>query len=192
MYKHPGLYQKQNEYGLGTYTKSFIPSGTIILKERPHNLTHITKDDPTYIFQLIKHLLATRKKEFLSMVPESVEKGEDYNNIRYYHETFLPELSEDEMKVYYTKYKRNAFKFGVNPGFLFYGTRLNHSCDPNVKYSPCDKNIQMVFETTRDIEPNEEVFDSYINYNEPKTIRQRELLRRYGFTCGCKKCLDET
>ena len=50
----------------------------------------------------------------------------------------------------------------------------------------------MVFETTRDIEPNEEVFDSYINYNEPKTIRQRELLRRYGFTCGCKKCLDET
>jgi hypothetical protein len=189
-YVHPSLYQKQNDYGLGTYTKSFIPENTIIIKEKPHNLTHITNEDPHYIILLIKHLLKNNPKEFLSIVPTNIDdqirESVNYDTIKEGHQTHLPELSEDDMKLYYTKYRRNAFKFGNNPGFLFYGTRLNHSCEPNVSYYP--SNEVMIFKTKRDIHPEEEIFDSYINYNQPKMVRQSDLKRRYGFDCGCTKC----
>ena len=192
-YTHPSLYQKQNDYGLGTYTKSFIPENTVIIKEKPHNLTHVTNNDPHYIIQLIKHLLKNNPKEFLSIVQKNIDdhirESVNYDTIKEGHLEHLPELSEDEIKLYYTKYRRNAFKFGDNPGFLFYGTRLNHSCEPNVSYYP--SNEVMIFKTKRDIHPEEEILDSYINYNQPKMVRQSELKRRYGFDCGCTKCNAE-
>jgi hypothetical protein len=191
LFKHKNIYQKEGTYGMSTYTNKFIPKDTIIIKEIPHNLTTTSKHDPDYVFKLIKHILDTFPNEYISMVPTKLDHTTviDYSTIQHQHRQYLPELSEDQMKLYYMKYRRNAFGFGENPGILFYGTRLNHSCEPNVRYHK-EKNA-MVFKTTRDIQPNEEIFDSYINYMEPREFRQRELLRRYGFECKCTKCNRE-
>jgi hypothetical protein len=191
LFKHKNIYQKEGTYGMSTYTNKFIPKDTIIIKEIPHNLTNTSKNDPDYVFKLIKHILDTFPNEYISMVPTNLDDTTiiDYSTIQNQHRQYLPKLSEDQMKLYYMKYRRNAFGFGENPGILFYGTRLNHSCEPNVRYQK-EKNA-MVFKTTRDIQPNEEIFDSYINYMEPREFRQRELLRRYGFECRCTKCNRE-
>lgn len=191
LFKHKNIYQKEGTYGMSTYTNKFIPKDTIIIKEIPHNLSNTSKNDPDYVFKLIKHILDTFPNEYISMVPTKLDHTTiiDYSTIRNQHLQYLPKLSEDQMKLYYMKYRRNAFGFGENPGILFYGTRLNHSCEPNVRYQK-EKNA-MVFKTTRDIQPNEEIFDSYINYMEPREFRQRELLRRYGFECKCTKCNRE-
>jgi len=49
----------------------------------------------------------------------------------------------------------------------------------------------MVFETKRDIQPGEELFDSYITCDVPREERQKTLKDRYGFDCGCTRCLQE-
>lgn len=187
-FAHPHIFQKPNAYGIGTYARKPIPKGTIIIKERPHNIATITRDDPDYIFTLIKHLLQHKRDEFTSLVPLKLDNVTTfkYPDIQTMHEKHLPHLSQDDALLYYTKYKRNAFRFGENPGILFYATRLNHSCNPNVSY--VKDNDHMVFTTTRNLSANDEIFDSYINPNLTTSERKSVLHSRYGFHCGCEKC----
>lgn len=189
LYKHPAIYQKEGKYGMSTFSKKNIPTGTIIIKELPNNIPDEKDDD--YPFKLIKHLLENKKEDFLNMVPNELDEtmNVDYNTIRDRHMKYLPELSEDLAKLYYMKYRRNAFGFGNNPAILFYATKLNHSCNPHVTYH---KNGNcMEFETIRPIRANEEIFDSYVNTHSPKQYRQDDLLRRYGFQCNCDKCAND-
>jgi SET domain-containing protein len=87
------------------------------------------------------------------------------------------------------KLKRNMFKFYNTPGICFIATRMNHSCDPNITYRVVGN--ELVFKTLKPIKKNEELFDSYIDYNLPKKERQDLLLKRYGFHCTCTKCMNE-
>lgn len=186
-YVYPHIYQKRGDYGMGTYTKKSIPEGTIIIKELPHNID--AENDDEYKYKLIRHLLDTQRDKFMDLVP--LENEDDANDIYDYekHMKFFPELSEDLMKLYYLKYKRNAFSFDNQPCILFFSTKLNHSCESNCRYYR-DKD-RMIFETKRDIKPGEELFDSYISCNVPREERQKLLKSRYGFDCACSKCIQE-
>jgi SET domain-containing protein len=84
---------------------------------------------------------------------------------------------------------RNWFTYDDKAVILFYGTKLNHSCNPNIKYMK-EGNV-MVFRTKRPIQPGEELFDSYINCQMCKADRQSKLKRCYGFDCQCDKCNHE-
>ncbi len=189
---HPALYQKQGAYGMSTYSRQKIPVGTVIIREQINNISDLTKDSPDYQFALIAKLLETNKTNFMNLVPSKLDNTTiiDYETIRDRHLQYLPFLSENEAKLCFMKYKRNAFSFNMNPGILFYATKLNHSCSPHVKYYPAENNI-MVFETIRQINANEEVFDSYISSQLPKSERQSILMTRYGFDCQCSKCKTE-
>ena len=188
IFTHPHIIQKPNAFGIGTYARKPIPKGTILIKERPHNVTAITRDDPNYIFTLIKHLLSHSLAKFISLAPLKLDDVPryKYQDIQSMHKKHLPHLTEHDALLYYTKYKRNAFRFGDNPGILFYATRLNHSCSPNVSYMK--NNDHIVFTTTRDLVTNDEIFDSYINPNMSTPERKNLLYNRYGFHCGCEKC----
>ena len=131
---HKALYQKKNECGLGTYTKVNLPKGTIIMKEIPVRLDE-PNDYRFYQFKLVKKLLTHHKKDFMKLVPSSIDSHAKFDEelMNEGREKFFPEMSMDELKLYYLKYKRNAFSFDGNPGILFTATRLNHSCDPNVE-----------------------------------------------------------
>lgn len=190
-FAHPHIFQKSNAFGIGTYARKPIPKGTVIIKERPHNITTITRDDPNYVFTLIKQLLQHNRTEFISLVPMQLDNVPTYKyeDIQTMHQKHLPHLTQDDALLYYTKYRRNAFRFGDNPGILFYATRLNHSCNPNVSYVKDDDH--MVFTTTRDLAANDEIFDSYINTNMSTQDRKSTLYNRYGFHCNCEKCKTE-
>jgi len=187
---HKALYQKKNECGLGTYTKVDLPKGTIIMKEIPVRLDE-PNDYRFYQFKLMKKLLTHHKKDFMKLVPSSIDSHAKFDEelMKEGREKFFPELSMDELKLYYLKYKRNAFSFDGNPGILFTATRLNHSCEPNVAYHR-DGN-HMIFKTKHLIKAGEELFDSYISINMGKGERKEALLRRYGFDCQCCRCKQE-
>ena len=186
---HPALFQKEGKYGMSTYTKEDIPAGTIIIREKMKNIHTLTRLSDEYAFALIAEMLKTYEDQFKKLVPFELDATIDinYETIRDKHEKYLPFLSREEVIIAYAKYKRNAFSFHMNPGFLFYATKLNHSCMPHVKYYPSDNNM-MVFETIRPIKANDEVFDSYINSWLPYEERQQLLMKRYGFKCRCEKC----
>jgi len=188
LYLHPSLYQKPCTYGMGTFTKDPIPSNTIILREKIHNIPD--KKNEEYRYKLIKYLLTFQKNDFLKMVPLQIEPHIDlnYSELRKNHQKHLPDLTEDEMKLYYLKIKHNIFGFGNNPGILFYGTRMNHSCHPNVTYFKFRN--YMIFKTTRPVSMDSEILDSYIDSSLPRDERQSILKQRYGFQCGCEKCIS--
>jgi hypothetical protein len=191
-YIHPALYQKQGSFGMSTFSKENIPVGTIIIREKINNIYTMSKDSSDYPFALIAHLLQTNNAKFTNLVPHTLDNTTtiNYETFKDKHLKYLPSLTENEAILQYIKYKRNAFSFNMNPGILFYATKLNHSCNPHVKYYPSDNNI-MVFETIRQINANEEVFDSYISLKLPREERQTVLMTRYGFECKCEKCNNE-
>jgi hypothetical protein len=187
--RHPALYQKEGIHGISTYSKKYIPAGTIIIREQIKNIYTLTRESPEYPFALIAEMLKTNLDQFENLTPFELDAtiNIDYETIRTKHEKYLPLLSREDAILAYAKYKRNAFSFNMNPGFLFYATKLNHSCMPHVKYYPSENNM-MVFETIRPIKAGDEVCDSYINSNFPYEERQKLLLSRYGFKCQCEKC----
>jgi len=189
-YIHPALYQKQGDYGMSTFSRENIPTGTIIIREKINNIRTMTKDSTEYPFALIAQLLKTNNAKFTNLVPSTLDNTTtiDYETFRERHLKYLPSLTKEEATLQFMKYKRNAFSFNMNPGILFYATKLNHSCNPHVKYYPSENNI-MVFETIRPINANDEVFDSYISSNLTREERQTTLMNRYGFECKCEKCI---
>ena len=203
LYRHRHIVQRRGPYGMGSYASKFIPEGTIIIREKPYVLDVNLEDSvlslgTSYLqdrCRHIKQLLSdhTTSHKFIDMVPTEIDIEDphviSYESIRNYHQTYLPDLTRYEMILYYMKHKRNAFQFGDQCGILFYSTRMNHSCNPNVSYYK--KDDHMIFQTKRDIPANTEIFGSYINPNLSTDERQRVLLERYGFVCACDKCQND-
>ena len=187
---HPEIYQKQGKFGMGTYARKSIPKGTIIIKEHPYNL-NIQNTGNTYHYKLIKHLLDNHHNKYMELVPLKLDDNIGFDESTDYdkknHMKHFPELTEDQMKLYFMKYKHNVFLFENHPSIFFISTKINHSCEPNCTYYKRDDKC-MIFETMRDINSGEELFDSYIDFTAPKKERQKLLKEKYGFDCGCDKC----
>jgi len=67
-----------------------------------------------------------------------------------------------------------------------FAARCNHSCSPNV-FIVFD-GARMSFRALQTIKKDFELFVSYIDASNPFHRRQRELSKRYFFTCHCSKC----
>ena len=176
---------------MGTFATKRIPTNTVLLKEKPHALDEPRSSE--YIYKLIRRLLDNpdTKPKLESLVPLKIDPSDEphippYSEMEEGHRKYLSDLTPDQMRLMHAKIMRNWFSLGDRAGILFTGTRMNHSCDPNVRYSM--DGDHMVFRTARPIQKNEEIFDSYINGQLPYDERQRELQRRYGFRCACDKC----
>lgn len=188
---HNGVCVKKSTNGMGTFATKRIPANTVMLKEKPHALDE--PRSPEYAFKLIRRLIdnPATKPQLESLVPLSLDPADEhrvapYSDLEEGHRKYLPELTPEQMRLMHAKLMRNWFSLGDRPGILFTGTRMNHSCNPNVRYSM--DGDHMVFRTARPIRKNEEIFDSYISGELPYAERQAELQRRYGFQCGCDKC----
>ena len=199
LYRHKSIEQRPCQYGLGTFATRAIPNGTVILREKPY-VVGIDPVEPIYEpetrYVHIQQLLSNpdTHHKFLQMVPLEIDPNDPSvpaysSEMREFHQKHLPDISPHEMRLYFTKYKRNVFKFGDEIGFLFYGTRMNHSCAPNVSYYK--NGDHMIFQTTRDIAKNEEICDSYIHPQLPVSERKSILKERYGFDCQCIQCTND-
>ena len=77
-----------------------------------------------------------------------------------------------------------------NQGVFLLGSRINHSCIPNVNFTFNENLNKITFHAVRDIEKGEELTLSYIvEANRTRAMRQSELISR-GFMCSCLACED--
>lgn len=67
-------------------------------------------------------------------------------------------------------------------------SRINHSCCPNVYHSWDDNKKQETIYALKDIEPNEEMFTSYIDLYADRATRQKQLKKLFRFNCACELC----
>ena len=68
---------------------------------------------------------------------------------------------------------------------------MNHSCDPNVETVYAEDGRGPVIGRVvarRDINPGEELFQTYIDEDMDLNERQGVLRDNYGFTCRCARC----
>ena len=98
---------------------------------------------------------------------------------------FFQKYSREEIEFYFAKYLYNAFE-GNNYGPLTLPiiAKINHSCNPNVRFTFNRDNGSMYVYANRNINKNEEIYDSYL---ENKKIKNHKiyLQEHYGFSCDC-------
>lgn len=190
--------------GRGFVALTNIPTGTIILREKPAFVLSINDNVVSDIFEILHQIFTcgNQKKinHFLSMSPKT------HQDFIHYQEKILLELkklkiqsnriyqffkkkfSDDDILLFCAKYMSNAFEYGDSIAILFNGRIFNHSCLPNIVFYRC--NDEMCFITVRDICKGEELLDSYVNITHDKKTRQSRLWNQYRFHCNCQRCLS--
>lgn len=200
---HPDI-QKQSikDKGTGFIAKRSIPARTVIIRELP---AFKIPDDEKIVcdmLQLLYYIFTCpdrdKWKAFKKLHPESLDSykidwGEIHPRLdklaKVYPEKarYLKNLDRDKLRLACAKYCCNAFNFnGGKPAIFFEGTRLNHSCLPNVVFGKVGD--YMVFETVRNIKQGEELCDNYIPILRCRSDRIRKLKSQYGFLCNCVRC----
>lgn len=76
-------------------------------------------------------------------------------------------------------------------GYCFDPTlaRMNHSCNPNAEVSFADHTYRVT--ALRDIKKDEPVVIAYIDVNNDRDTRTKELKERWQFDCKCVRCEGE-
>jgi len=69
--------------------------------------------------------------------------------------------------------------------------RLNHCCRPNTRQQYDRDTMEMILYASKDIAEGEQLFDSYVNIEEPVNIRRSELMKWFKFWCDCHVCKSE-
>ncbi|KAF8870749.1 hypothetical protein CPB84DRAFT_829058 [Gymnopilus junonius] len=77
-------------------------------------------------------------------------------------------------------------------GIVKIGSRINHSCIPNIDVDFSLSSFSFQFIARADIKAGQELFYSYTNIEQPTAERQSSLLLSYGFTCDCPACVYAT
>lgn len=162
------------------------------------------------MYHIIYNVLTSRDEHVISQFEKLIPTTHDEHTIKYSIilsqinkindekiKTFLQSINKKEMELYCSKYIRNAFNFNVknrnmkvNPVILFNGAVFNHSCIPNVIFSPQDADKKVYFFTTKKIEAGEELCSCYCDLKLNKKDRKSRMLQQYGFKCCCERCLD--
>ncbi|KAJ7573218.1 hypothetical protein C8J56DRAFT_1173972 [Mycena floridula] len=69
------------------------------------------------------------------------------------------------------------------------GSRINHSCNPNVGYNWDTASFSVKFYVQRDIEDGEEITRSYLGSLLGSCTERQKALEPLGFRCICSACL---
>jgi hypothetical protein len=93
----------------------------------------------------------------------------------------IPELHRTVLSIY----AANAFR-----GVFLLGSRINHSCIPNVNFAYNSVLEKETFHAIRDIAAGEELTIMYINGTNHTRRQQQAELDRWGFRCTCPACED--
>ena len=73
-----------------------------------------------------------------------------------------------------------------------FGSKMRHSCCPNVVYTSQRRDGYGCFVAKRDIQAGEELFISYIDTCKSEPMRNHDLVENYLFRCQCEMCVSGT
>ncbi|KAF9262218.1 SET domain-containing protein [Marasmius fiardii PR-910] len=195
----------QSPYGgLGTFATVNLKAGDLIFSERammilssamymPENVpSHFT---PAQVYQaaLVQNekvvelgfdrLLDENKKAFMALWNSHKQDGSGpLMGIARTNAYMVDLYDDDENEDEGEKMERIPYS-----GIWDEGSRINHSCRPNIFRHFDRVTFAMEFRAARDIKAGEEIFTQYTDPASVKSQRQKEL-NPYGFQCGCGSC----
>jgi hypothetical protein len=171
-----------NRKGLGTFATRTIAFGTRIIAETGLLQIDRKTSDAAAIIQAFESLSLSQQSVYLSLHEFACdsfiraaerELGQHWENILHIHRKVLGIWA--------------ANSFG---DVFLLGSRINHSCIPNVNFAYNSTLGKQTFHAVREIAAGEELTIMYIQgTNRLRNQRQAEL-RKWGFTCGCPACED--
>ena len=169
--------------GLGVFAKSNIPRGTRVISEPA--LLEVRREansNAKDIVQVFEQLTSSQQELFLELHGYAChsfqraaerEMQQDWQDISGLHRKVL------------SIYAANAF------GNVFLlGSRINHSCLPNVNFAYNSKLKEETFHAIRDIMAGEELTITYINGTNRTKDQRKVELNKWGFSCSCPACED--
>jgi hypothetical protein len=73
-------------------------------------------------------------------------------------------------------------------GILLTACRINHACDHNAQNFWNNNIDQLTIHAVKDIRADEEITISYLQSQRSRALRQKELRKKFKFTCSCALC----
>jgi hypothetical protein len=170
--------------GLGIFATSDIPRGTRVIAEAALLKIDWNHGDARDILQAFESLPASKQSSYLKLhgfacaefrSAAENETGQSWQT--------MPELQWRVFSIF----AANAF----GDVFLL-GSRINHSCIPNIHLAYNSNLEKETFHSVREISAGEELTITYNDgINRTKNQRQAEL-DKWGFTCTCPACETST
>jgi hypothetical protein len=168
--------------GLGIFATGYIPRGTRIVAEPA--LLKVSRDttDAKDIVRAFESLSSSQKKSYLELhdyACDLFKRAAEREMDRDWEK--IPELHRKVLGVW----AANAF------GSVFLlGSRINHSCTPNVNFAYNSALEKETYHAVRDIKAGEELTIMYINGTNRTRSQRQDELENWGFQCSCSACED--
>jgi hypothetical protein len=152
--------------GLGCFSTSTIPAGTLILSETP--LFNVPEPRTNAaVITAFAHLTGTQQERYLALHARD------------------PDTQESARVV--DIFNSNAWQTGSRTSIAPLAARFNHSCVPNASFAWNPRLSKITVYAIVQIPPHTQI---KLSYELPYQIRsaRHEKLSAYGFACSCCAC----
>ncbi|KAF9538636.1 SET domain-containing protein [Agrocybe pediades] len=187
--------------GLGVFATRVINEGELVLAERPllvaptftlrlnnsfvagqitsDNIFSVAEETVAYFKAAVERMEPDRKEQYLSLTVEK-DVGE------YHREMSILRNNAHNTHVIFDGEKETPLS--VYGAVSKIGSRINHSCRPNVVQEFDLKSFSLTFRAVRRIGCGEQIFVNYVSLILPAAER-RANLARYDMVCKCLACI---
>lgn len=152
--------------GLGCFSTTSIPAGTLILAETPLFNVREPRTNAAVI-SAFALLVTAQQEQYLDLYAQNTAAHGDEKVIDIFNS--------------------NAWQTGPRTSICPNAARFNHACVPNASFAWNSRTSQITIHAIVDIPKDTQI---YLSYERPyQTIQSRqEKLSAYGFVCACTAC----
>lgn len=158
-------------------SSKFIKKNEIICVEKPYLLANSE-------IEMLNLLINNKNDEnIINLYPRNLSQIKNFitkynsKNNKYLinFKNIKTNMNYHELFFYYCKFLFNAFKFNDKIAILLFGSKINHSENPNIYFY--EENNKMIFKALRNIHDNEELNSSY--FRNIKNINKKKYLNEH-------------
>jgi hypothetical protein len=152
--------------GLGCFSNSIIPAGTLILQETPLFAIAEPRTNAAVI-AAFSHLTSSQQQQYLGL-----------------HAVNANSIGSDRVVDIFNS---NAWQTGSRTSILVRAARFNHCCVPNASFAWNPRLACITVHAIITIPANTQI---KLSYEPPyqRRSQRREKLSAYGFVCSCVSC----
>jgi hypothetical protein len=154
--------------GLGCFTTSPIPAGTLLLAETPLFNVREPRTNAA-VTDAFSQLAQAQQEQYLSLYAQDATAQGDAKVIDIFNS--------------------NAWQTGPRTSICPGAARFNHACVPNASFAWNSRSSQITVHAIVDIPSDTQIYLSYERPYQTMSSRQ-EKLSAYGFVCACSTCGD--
>jgi hypothetical protein len=182
--------------GMGLYAKNFFVEGQRIFAESPFlSIAGITEmqGNPHNLWDACRKPLCLDCDASMNITDAVLGlSAEDRELFWTFSQAACYGPAKSAPGIFHTNYIDVTPASGPEIGCMYrYISRINHSCEPNVRWSYIHATHQLVIISVRDLRPGEELLVDYCGHDDTwqGTERKDHLTLFYDFQCQCPLCI---